>query len=495
MLRGNRKGDVTVIDTESRASPLDLAYTRVRDAARTLRGAGAKTLYKKIDSTRKRLLHSNPDSGSNKTQSRAHGVVYGHEGTPPPHARNTGTAKKEERNSRGGRANAEGSGNDRHRLSRPAHTGGMSTKMYRVGIIGCGWVSTGHMNGYKATQATEVVAAADVDVERLEKFSAEWGVKSLYTDYVEMLRKERLDIISICTWPALHCEMTIEAAKRGAKAILCEKPMTLSLVDANKMIAACNRVRCKLVVNHQRRFESRYVKAKELLDNGEIGRLVKIEVHQGDLFTDDHGIDLLRFYARDIPVRWVIGQVDWQNRRYCRWGHKVEDSAVGFIKFENGIEGYVLAGRIGLEGHRGYSMALTGTEGRIEISGGNYPAKSFIRVMNSTTPGWRTFEVEDELLGVPRKEVSGRSTLEYYWIKAWQLQVEAMIEFIENDREHICSGRQAIKALEIIAALYESSRLRTVVHFPLSSEVDQPLELMEKAHSTQFGEDNEEATS
>jgi len=355
---------------------------------------------------------------------------------------------------------------------------------YRVGIIGCGWVSTGHMNGYRGVPETEVVAAADVNVERLEKFSAEWGIKKVYTDYTAMLQKEQIDIVSICTWPSLHCKITMEAAKWGVKAILCEKPIALGMVDANKMIEACNRVNCKLVVNHQRRFESRYVKSKELMHNGEIGRLLKMEVHQGHLFTDDHGIDLLRFFAADVPARYVMGQVDWQNRRCSRYGHNVEDSAMGYIKFENDIEGYVLAGRISDE-QLNYSMVLRGTEGLIEISGGNYPAKSFVRVLNSRTLGWRAFQVEDGLLGTPRKEIMGSPTIEYYWIKAWQRQAESIVSYVENNGEHVCSGYQALKDLEIIAALFESSRLRKVVHFPLPPEVDEPLELMEKTHHVQ----------
>ncbi len=367
----------------------------------------------------------------------------------------------------------------------------MSSTMYRVGVIGCGWVSTGHMNGYKAVQTAEVVAAADNDPERLERFSEEYGVNSLYTDYVEMVRKEHLDIVSICTWPGLHCSMTVEAANRGVKAILCEKPMALSLSDADKMTEACDRGRCKLLVCHQRRVESRYVRAKQLLDNGEIAELLRAEVYQGDLFTDDHGIDLVRFYTGDVAARWVIGQVDWQNRRSCDWGHPIEDSAIGYIRFENDKEGLVLAGRA-REGHAGYSMVLTGTEGAIRISGGNYPAKSWVAIRNGTTSGWRRFDVETPLTGSPRTEILGRPTIEYYWIRAWQRVVETMIECVERDADHMLSGRQARKTLEIVAAIYESSRLRTVARLPLSPKVDRPLDLMERAHTAQFGAEKEE---
>jgi UDP-N-acetylglucosamine 3-dehydrogenase len=363
----------------------------------------------------------------------------------------------------------------------------MIPKPYRVGIIGCGWVSTGHMNGYNAVEAVQVVAAADPDRQRLERFSQEYGVEKCYTDHAEMLREEHLDIASVCTWPDLHCPVTVDSASSGVKAVLCEKPMTLGLRDANAMIEACEQHDCRLVVCHQRRFESRYVKAMNLLETGEIGRLLRVEAYQGDLFTDDHGIDLIRFFAGDVAVRWVMGQVDWQNRQLCSWGHVIEDAAMGYIKFENDVEGLVLAGRA-REGHDGYSMVLTGTEGTIRISGGNYPAESWVAMMNSKTADWQRFDVEAQLLGTPRTEILARPTIEYYWIDAWQRVVETMVGCIGNDKEHVLSGRQAMKTLEVIAAFYESSRLRSVVHFPLSSEVDRPLEAMEKADAAQMKE-------
>ncbi|MDY6914353.1 MAG: Gfo/Idh/MocA family oxidoreductase [Planctomycetota bacterium] len=367
----------------------------------------------------------------------------------------------------------------------------MSKNKYRAAIIGCGWVSTGHMNGYRSTEAVEVTAAADSDKERLAEFSREYGVSGLYTNYRQMLEKEKPDIVSICTWPGLHCEMTVEAAQQSAKAVICEKPMTLSLRQADKMIDACSRAGCQLVVCHQRRLESRYVKAKELLDNGEIGELSKIEVYQCDLFTDDHGVDLLRFYAGDVPVRWVFGQIDWKNRQLSPWGYTTETAAIGRIKFDTELEGQLVAG-FAIEGHLSYSVVLKGSKGLIEISGGNYPSASWVALMNDKSHGWKKIEVENRLLGTPRTEMLGKPSIEYFWVESWKRMVESTIDCIENNKEHMLSGRQAAKALEIIAAIYESSRQRSVIHFPLSAEIDRPVELMEKAHSAQLREEGKE---
>ena len=136
------------------------------------------------------------------------------------------------------------------------------SKHYRVGIIGCGRVAAAHANAYTAIESTELVALAEPDPERRLKFDEAYGVTGLYENYREMLANEELDIISICTWPPLHREMTVAAAESGAKAILCEKPMALNLGEVDRMLAACEEAGAKLVVGHQHRFDSQAVQTQ-----------------------------------------------------------------------------------------------------------------------------------------------------------------------------------------------------------------------------------------
>ena len=164
----------------------------------------------------------------------------------------------------------------------------MVNMVYKVGIIGCGQIASlfeedawrehpcTHAGAYDTLDATEIVAAADINNEHLVKFSNNWGVNSLYSDYTSMLENECLDIVSVTANTPLHCEMVIKAAQSGVKAIFCEKPIATSLKEADAMIKVCERESVKLIVNHTRRWHPHYQKAKNLIDSGEIGKVTSI---------------------------------------------------------------------------------------------------------------------------------------------------------------------------------------------------------------------------
>ncbi|HHX65411.1 MAG TPA: Gfo/Idh/MocA family oxidoreductase, partial [Chloroflexi bacterium] len=121
---------------------------------------------------------------------------------------------------------------------------------FRVGIIGCGrpWRSEGatgmgmsnfHAGGYNASPDATIVALADINCENAQAFQERHGGERIYTDYREMLEKEQLDMVSICTWPGLHAPMVIAAAQAGVKAIHCEKPMAPTYGEALEMVRVC----------------------------------------------------------------------------------------------------------------------------------------------------------------------------------------------------------------------------------------------------------------
>ena len=133
----------------------------------------------------------------------------------------------------------------------------MSAK-YRVGIVASGRIAREHGRGWQGCEHTEIVAIADAHPQALADYGRDFNVPASahYLDYREMLDKENLDIVSVCSWDPQHAEMTIAAAARRPKAILCEKPMALSLGEGDAMVIACQRNNVKLAVGHQRRFYS-----------------------------------------------------------------------------------------------------------------------------------------------------------------------------------------------------------------------------------------------
>ena len=324
------------------------------------------------------------------------------------------------------------------------------SKHYRVGIIGCGRVATRHANAYTAIESTELVAAAESDPERRLKFDESYGIVGLYENYRDMLVNEELDIISICTWPPLHAEMTIAGAESCVQAILCEKPMALNLGEAERMLEACEATGTKLVIGHQHRFDSQAVNAIELLKGNAIGELQSIFGHcSSDLLTNGtHVVDLIRYFVDDSPIRWVMGQIDRPSDK-VNFGHRVEHNAIGHWQFENGVYAMLAQGELAPSG---YAFQLCGTAGIISV---NAPEGRPLQVI--TKNGELDVSLED--------------------INPKQAEIEALIAWLEGGPPHRSRGENGRATLEVLMAIMESSRLHRAIYLPLETDAS-PLELM-----------------
>lgn len=231
--------------------------------------------------------------------------------------------------------------------------------MYKVGIIGCGRIASEfeddpsrehpctHAGAYSAVPQTEVACASDTDKAKLEKFAKKWRVRKLYTDYREMLSKENLDIISVCTYPETHSQITIDAARSGVKAIFCEKPMATSTQEARKMVAVCKKHGVQLTINHSRRWDMNYRRIREILLKKELGEIKKIAgcYTSGLSVVGTHMIDLLVYFCgrveKVVGVKEDTKGVDslWYSENYC----PADPPVSGILWFKNGAIGHLLA--------------------------------------------------------------------------------------------------------------------------------------------------------
>ena len=335
--------------------------------------------------------------------------------------------------------------------------------IYRVGIIGCGEISRWHSDAYRECARTELVAAADIDKAHLKEYSQEYDVKALYTDYKEMLSNEKLDIVSICTYPPTHRDITRDVAQSRVKGIYCEKPMCMNLAEADDMLAVCEKNGVQLIINHQRRFERYYVKAKEILDSGAIGKLCKIE--NSPLLLDimefgAHWIDLMYFFNNDVEAEWVFGQID---RRYDfnAYGHRLETECISYIKFKNGVRGFYIGGDHALD--EGCFHRITGTKGRIEINMTTAPPGVITRALVLGEKDWIVPKIPGDMLKMA--------------IEAVRLSVEALVESIETGKPHPLNGRSARAGLEIIMATFESALTGKLIELPLKRK-ESPMAIM-----------------
>lgn len=328
---------------------------------------------------------------------------------------------------------------------------------WRVAVVGCGGVSRCHTRAYLALPGVEVVGAADPSSENRRHYSEEFGIESLYEDAAVMLGEIKPDVVSVCTPNPLHARLSIMAAEMGVKGIVCEKPMALNLVDADRMIEVCKKNNVRLVVNHQRRFEQSFMVAKELLKSGAIGRLLRMEANIGDwdlMSWGTHWLDIFRYYNDDEPTEWVFGQVDISKPK-AFFGNTVESSGLARIRYANGVDALYQGG----ETTSGMNNRLFGTEGVIEVEpccpeGIGGP----IRLLNSESNGWKIIDIPQE------------DHVQQPFARAFG----AFLEALESGSAHPMDAESGREALAQIIGVYESARSRKVVRFPIDTQ-DNPM--------------------
>ncbi|MBE6636760.1 MAG: Gfo/Idh/MocA family oxidoreductase [Ruminococcaceae bacterium] len=244
----------------------------------------------------------------------------------------------------------------------------MANKL-RVGIIGTGGISRSHMAGYKKLQhRVEVVAACDIDEAKLTAYGKEYGIPHLYTDFHEMIAKENLDCVSVCTWNSVHKDATI-AALRGGAHVICEKPMAMNTKEAEEMLAVSKETGKLLQIGFVRRFGNDAAALKAFIDDGVFGDIYYAKATYlrrsgcpGGWFGDKarsgggplidlgvHVIDLVRYLA-GLPNPVSAYGATYNNLGPNRaagaptaWAAKgdapytVEDFTTALIKFDNGL--------------------------------------------------------------------------------------------------------------------------------------------------------------
>ena len=356
---------------------------------------------------------------------------------------------------------------------------------YRAGIIGVGrrgdfrgggyGIAEAHTWGYEANDNTEIVAAADISPENLAIYCDEHHVPGRYSDYHEMLAREHLDIVSVCTWPQLHAQMVIDAAQAGVKGILCEKPMALTIPDARRMVETCEARGVRLSIDHQRRLGEPFGIAKAIAHSGEIGELLQVAAYVGGSNLYDwgtHWLDMLFFYNDEAPAEWVMAQIEVRRERELNergfpigfgWGMRIDTQSLIEIQYRNGVRGLL---ETGLDGWPQVVHRLIGSEGYVEILRPNPddPNQPTVRARVKGRAEW--------LVPATTESIHARQN--------FNRSVADLVRAIDEGHESELSGRRAYATTEVILAAYESAWRRGKVRLPL--EIDySPLPLLVEA--------------
>ena len=242
----------------------------------------------------------------------------------------------------------------------------MSEQYKRAAIIGLGGQGRGHNTAYAGLSNVKVVAACELNEERLSAFIDENPEVRGYTAVEALFDNENIDILSIVTNTPSHCDLTIAAVESGVQAVLCEKPMAHSLAAARQMIDICAEHDVRLAINHMRRWSPRYHKLRDMLNDGLIGEIGNlIYVSGGALFAciATHIFDLMRMLTGREIISVVAG-FDAFRRPNFRGEQYYDPGGHALVLFDGDTRAFIdLSENLGVPGW----FDIHGSLGRIHI--------------------------------------------------------------------------------------------------------------------------------
>lgn len=349
---------------------------------------------------------------------------------------------------------------------------------HRIGFIGTGAnpespdasgfaMAYRHAEAYNALENCQLHACADIVPEHAQAFADAHDIDdaNVFEDYTVMLEEAEPTVVSICVPPALHADIAIGCARHpSVEAIHCEKPMDLTWGGARQMSAVTREEGVQLTFNHQRRFGKPYRRAKELLDDGAIGDLERVEFAASNIYDyGSHSIDLCHYFTDQANPTWVLGNIEYHQEQVYFGAHN-ENQAIIQWEYENGVHGLGATGPgAGLVGAHN---RLVGTDGEIEVAPGFATAEGAagpaLRIRRAGDEDWEAVDVGDE-------HAHGPDFI--------QRAIADVIECLDSDRESELRAANALQATEVIFGAWESARRRGRVDFPLEID-DNPLEAM-----------------
>ena len=306
--------------------------------------------------------------------------------------------------------------------------------MLNFALIGCGRVSSKHVEALKALPKARLVAVCDRDRSKAEKAVADLKDVSIYSTLEDMLEHENIDVVNVLTESGTHADIAVTVAQHKCHVVV-EKPMALTLEDADRMISVCDKMGVKLFVVKQNRYNLPVIKLREAIEADRFGKMVMGTVRvrwcrpqsyydqdpwrgtwamDGGVFTNQasHHIDLLEWMMGDVETVFAKTETMLVNT-------ETEDTGVALLKFSNGALGVIEATTAtrprDLEG----SISILGEHGSVEIGGF---AVNEMKVWNFVTPEEGDEEVLSKYKNNP-PDVYGFGHLEY---------LKGVVDCIEN---------------------------------------------------------------
>ncbi|MEM2920721.1 MAG: Gfo/Idh/MocA family oxidoreductase [Candidatus Bathyarchaeia archaeon] len=340
--------------------------------------------------------------------------------------------------------------------------------MIRVGVVGTGGIFYElHLPYYQSSRRAKVVAVADVNEHAAREAAKACGAEYCFTDFRDLLRLREVEAVDVCTHPAPHRDIAIEAARLG-KHVLVEKPMCRTVKEADEMIAAAERANVVLQVAYMLRFHPTYMRLKRLIEEGDLGEVHLAYSCQVGWFPPTHPWLFHKEQSGGMLVEqaihtldewlWLYGPVDTV---YARVSHvpiggtypppseAVENNASVIMRFKSGATGVLTKSWAAEVAHLG--EGVVGSKGSATIKRWKLT--------------WKTHSMDKESSYVPDvpeddtyRTVDPESRREEYWSYASKgASIEHWLKCIKGEEEPTTSGRVGRAGVELAEAAYRSS--------------------------------------
>ncbi len=341
-------------------------------------------------------------------------------------------------------------------------------KPITLGIIGCGRIAKKHAEAISKLENAKIIACCDIIEERAKKFSEKYNIPQYYVKYSDLLANNKIDVIIIATPNGLHSQIGIDAAKKK-KHIVCEKPIATNLKDADNFINECDLNKVNLFVVKQQRLNPIMKLLKNSINKNRFGKIYLVQSNvfwqrpqsyydsedwrgtwklDGGAFTNQaiHYVDAL--YWLIGPVQSVMGFTKTMARKI-----EVEDTGVAILNFNNGVLGSINVTMLTYPKNFEGSIIILGDKGTVKIGG-----KALTKIEK-----WEFANYDDddriiEEIFAQNKPIFFDGHYEYY---------KNVINTLDGSCKASTDGKSARKSLEIIQAIYKSSKEGKEIILPL----------------------------
>lgn len=366
-------------------------------------------------------------------------------------------------------------------------------EQYRIGVIGrTGRGNYGHGLDKVWLQLanTQIVGVADDSPEGLANSVERLQAPQGFCDYRLMMDKVKPDIVAICTrWVDQHHEMVLAAAERGMHIYL-EKPMCRTPAEADQIIASCKQHHVKLAIAHQSRYSASLTVVKDLIEAGQIGRLLELRCRGKEDPRRGGAEDLWVLGSHVINLMHQIGgEPQWCFATVREAGHSIGPSDVkpgneglgalagdhvqAVYGMANEVHGYFNSVRGAGASASRFGLRILGTEGVIAMSTGYPPTVRFL-----PDPQWSSDPRGTSWHPISSAGLDQPEPIKEPGLGAGNIAACLdLIDAIENDRLPLCNVYEGRTTVEMITAVFESQRTGGPVPFPLKNRQN-PLEML-----------------